>query len=294
MKPAPFEYVAARSLEEALAVKARHGAEARFLAGGQSLIPAMNFRLAQPALLVDIKPVKALDFVRLDGDGSLHIGALTVHRTTERDPTIARHQPLLHEAAPRVAHAQVRNRGTLGGNLAHADPASEFPAVMLALEARMKGVSSRGERWIEAHDFFQGVYTTALEADEMLAEVALPALAPRSGTCFLEVSRRQGDYAMMGVAAVVTLDEHDHCARARLTFCNAGETPVLAASASAGLRGQPLGDSELRAAAAAAASEIDPADNVHATAAFRRHLAGVLARRALAQAAQRARAGSEA
>src|SRR3972149_1751426 len=169
MKPAPFRYVAAESIESALALKAEHGDDARFLAGGQSLIPAMNFRLAQPAVVVDINPLGELDFVRAAGAGGLRIGALTRHRTLERDALVAQRQPLVREAVPHVAHPQIRNRGTLGGNLAHADPASELPALMLALSARLRAQSARGERWIEAREFFRGVFTPALRADELLA-----------------------------------------------------------------------------------------------------------------------------
>jgi carbon-monoxide dehydrogenase medium subunit len=287
LKPAPFDYVAAQSVEHVLEVKARHGAEASFLAGGQSLIPAMNFRLAQPALLVDLKPLRALDYVRRGSDGALRIGALTVHRTLERDALIARFQPLLHETVPCVAHPQIRTRGTLGGNLAHADPASEYPAVMVALGARLRARSVRGERWIEARDFFVGVFTTSLQDDEMLVEVELPGLPPRTGTCFVEVARRQGDYAMMGAAAVIALDENGLCAQARLAFCSAGETPV-SARATSGLTGRRLSAEDLRATASAAAGEIRPSGNVHASGEFRRHLAAVMGRRALDAALARA------
>jgi carbon-monoxide dehydrogenase medium subunit len=182
MKPAPFRYVAAESLAAALALKVEHGDAARFLAGGQSLVPAMNFRLAQPAVVVDINPLRALDYVRAAGAGGLRIGALTRNRTLERDALVAAHQPLVREAVPHVAHPQIRNRGTLGGNLAHADPASELPAVMLALDARVRAQSARGERWIAAREFFRGVFTTALRPDELLAEIELPALPARAGT----------------------------------------------------------------------------------------------------------------
>jgi carbon-monoxide dehydrogenase medium subunit len=274
MKPAPFRYLAPASLEEALELKRAHGEDAKFLAGGQSLVPAMNFRLAQPALLIDLNGLRELDYVR--GDGTLRIGALTRHRTIERDALLARHAPLLHEAAPHVAHPQIRNRGTLCGNLAHADPASEFPAVMLVLGARMRARSRRGERLIGADDFFRGVFTTALEPDEMLVEVEVPALPPRTGTCFLEVARRRGDYALVGVAAVVTRGTGGEVTTARIGLCNAGATPVLVATP------------DLEGAPEAARRVIDPPDSVHATAAFRRHLAGVLTRRALHMAAERA------
>ena len=262
MKPPRFKYLAADSLAAALAAKAEHGAEARFLAGGQSLIPAMNFRLAQPGVLIDINGLAELDYVR--EDRTVRIGALTRMRALERTA-------LLAEAVRQVAHPQVRNRGTLGGNLAHADPASELPAVMLALDARLHLKSRNSHRSIDARDFFVGALTTALRDDEMLVEVELPPLPPRTGTAFLEVARRRGDYAMMGVAAVVTPGKG-----ARLAFCNAGATPVLVAL------------SQLDDAAAQVQKAIDPPGNVHATKAFQRHLAGVLTRRALQIALERA------
>jgi carbon-monoxide dehydrogenase medium subunit len=288
VKPAPFRYVAAESLGQALNAKVAGGDEARFLAGGQSLVPAMNFRLARPTLLIDVNPLRELDFVRVAGDGSVRIGALTRHRTLERDPLVAQHAPLVAEAVRQVAHPQIRNRGTLGGNLAHADPASELPAVMLALGARFRARSARGERWIDAHAFFRGPLATALGPEEMLVEIAIPPLAPRSGTCFLEVARRRGDYALVGVAAVVTLGPDGTCTAAGLALCGAGATPVRATKGAAALVERRAGAREIADAAAAAAGEIDPPANVHATAAFRRHLAGVLTRRAVTTAAERA------
>ena len=288
MKPAPFRYVAAESLGQALAAKVAGGDEARFLAGGQSLVPAMNFRLARPAMLIDINPLRELDYVRVAADGGLRIGALTRHRTLERDALVAQHAPLVAEAVRHVAHPQIRNRGTLGGNLAHADPASELPAVMLALGARLRARSARGERWIDATAFWRGPLTTALGPEEMLVEIALPALPSRSGTCFVEVARRRGDYALLGVAAVVTLGSDGTCTAAGLALCNAGATPVRVTKAAAALVGRRAGEREIGDAAAAVAGEIDPPENVHATAAFRRHLAEVLTRRALQSAAKRA------
>jgi len=270
VKPPRFRYIAADSLAAALAAKAEHGADARFLAGGQSLIPAMNFRLAQPGVLIDINPLAELDYVR--EDGTLRIGALTRMRTLERSGLVAERAPLLFEAVPHVAHPQIRNRGTLGGNLAHADPASELPAVALALRARLHLKSKNSHRSIDAKSFFTGALTTALRDDEMLVEVELPSMPLRTGTCFLEVARRRGDYAMMGVAAVVTPGRG-----ARIAFCNAGATPVLVAL------------SQLDDAATQVQKEIDPPGNVHATKAFQRHLAGVLTRRALQIASERAR-----
>ena len=202
---------------------------------------------------------------------------------------IAARQPLVGEAATLVAHPQIRNRGTLCGNLAHADPASELPAVMLALEAKLLVRSSRGERWIDADAFFLGVFSTALSEAEMLAEVELPDLPPRSGTCFLEVSRRAGDFAMMGVAAVVTLGEDGNCSRARLAYCGAGPMAMKATVAASSLVGKRPGDRVFEAAVEIMQGEIDPSANVNASIGYQRHLAGVLTRRALRQAAERAR-----
>jgi len=289
MKPAPFKYVAARSAAEALALKATYGEEAAFLAGGQSLIPAMNFRLARPAVLIDINPLVALDGIRVQQRGTLRIGALTRHRTLERDPLVARHQPLLHEVLPHIAHLQIRNRGTLGGNLAHADPASELPAAMLALDAKLRAQSVGGERWIEASAFFKGALTSALRADELLVEIEVPALPQHCGTCFVEVARRRGDFALIGVAAVIVISEAGICTQARLAYCGAGDTPVRVEAART-LVGGILTADAIRSAAASAAHELDPPGNVHAGKDYQRHLAGVLTRRALLTALERCRA----
>lgn len=290
MKPAAFEYALPRTLEEALALKAEHGEDATFLAGGQSLIPTMNFRLAQPAVLIDINGIEELAFIRVDEKtGDLRLGALTRHRDLQFDPAIGAAQPLLAETAPHVAHPQIRNRGTLCGNLAHADPASEFPAVMLALEARLHLRSAGGERWIDAEDFFLSVFTTARDDDELLVEVALPASAPGTGTAFLEVARRPGDYALMGVAAVVVLDDGGTCRDARLAYCSAGETPIAAKEAAASLIGSRIAADDVSAAADRARQEIAPVGSVHAGVEFQRHLAAVLTRRALHTAAERAK-----
>src|SRR6202021_1021398 len=219
MKPAPFRYIAARTLEQALALKAEYGEEARFLAGGQSLVPTMNFRLTQPAVLIDINPLTQLAGTRQSGPESLHIGALTRYRDLERDPGTAQDLPLVAEALPHIAHPQIRNRGTIGGNLAHADPASELPAIALALGARFHVRTATQERWIEASDFFVGALTTDLQPDEMLVEVELPQSKPRTGSCFMEIARRRGDFAIVGVAVMMTLGERDECTHVRLAFC---------------------------------------------------------------------------
>jgi CO/xanthine dehydrogenase FAD-binding subunit len=289
MKPAPFRYVAARTLEQALHLKAEHGDEARFLAGGQSLVPTMNFRLTQPAMLIDINPLADLAGIRNGAAERLRIGALTRYRTLERDPAIARHLPLIEEALPHIAHPQIRNRGTIGGNLAHADPASEMPAIVVALAGRLRAQSVRGERWIDAADFFVGALTTALAPDEMLTEVELPVAEPRSGACFMELARRRGDFAIIGVACTVRLDADGHCSAARIALCNAGDGPVFATQASASLVGAEIGKPEIDAAAELVRGAIDPGGSIHASKEFQRHVAGVLTARALAKANQRAR-----
>jgi CO/xanthine dehydrogenase FAD-binding subunit len=287
MKPAPFRYVAARSLEQALALKAELGDEARFLAGGQSLVPTMNFRLTQPAMLIDINPLDELAGVRNGGD-SVRIGALTRYRSLERDPMTAVKLPLIAEALPVIAHPQIRNRGTIGGNLAHADPASEMPAIVLTLGGRLRLQSVRGERWLEARDFFVGALTTALEADEMLTEIELPSAAADSGACFLEMSRRRGDFAIIGVACTVRLDPQGECIEARIGLCNAGDGPVYADEASDSLVGRKLGEGEIAEAAALVQRAIDPGGSIHASKDYQRHIAGVLTARALTTANKRA------
>ncbi len=297
MKPAPFEYQAPGSLEATLDLLARRGGEAKLLAGGQSLIPVMNFRLAEPALLVDINKLTDLDFIRSSEDGGLRIGALTRQRRLERDAQVAEIAPLLHEAMPSIAHPQIRNRGTIGGSLAHADPAAELPAVSVALNARFRLQKAGGDRWVDARDFFGGLFTTALELDEILTEVAIPPLPPRTGWAFLEIARRHGDYAQVGIAALVTLDDSGRCREARLVYLSVGDRPVEAREAARLLAGQEISPAispEIIAAAADKASrdEMDPAGDVHATAEFKRHLARVLTGRALRRALQRAQGAS--
>jgi aerobic carbon-monoxide dehydrogenase medium subunit len=289
MKPASFEYLAPDSLDAALEALARHGGDAKLLAGGQSLVPVMNFRLAQPSVLIDLNRVKELDHIQPDGpdegEGGLRIGAMTRQRTLERDPRIAERAPLLHEAVPFIAHPQIRNRGTLGGSLAHADARAELPAVAVALRARMRLQRSGGERWVEARDFFAGLLTTLLEPDEILTEVALPPSPPRSGWAFQEVARRHGDYAQVGLAAGVSLDEEGRCREARLVFLSVGDRPVEAREAARLLEGAVPSDEAIAAAAdKASRDEMDPTGDIHASSDFKRHLARVLTGRVLRRA----------
>jgi carbon-monoxide dehydrogenase medium subunit len=292
MKPAPFEYHRPHSVDEALALLAEHGYDAKLLAGGQSLVPAMNFRLAAPAVLIDLNRIPGLDGLS-EGDGGLRIGAMVRQRVAERSPLVASGAALLTETLPYVAHAQIRNRGTIGGTLAHADPAAEIPAVMLALDARFHLRSRGGTRVVTAGDFFTGLFGTALEAEEMLVEVEIPPAAPRTGWAFDEVSRRHGDYALAGIAATVQVDDAGRCTGARIALLSVGDGPVLAAQAAAALVGQEPSDAAIRAAAQAAAQrDIDPPGDIHASPAYRRQLIDVLVRRVLPRAFARAAAGA--
>ena len=288
MKPAPFEYIAPDSLAAAAGVLAEHGDEAKVLAGGQSLIPAMNFRLVQPTLLLDINGLAELDTLH-KGTQGLRIGALTRQRRLEKDPLVKELAPLLHETMPHVAHWQIRNRGTIGGSLAHADPAAEIPVIMVALEARFRLHSTAGDRWVEAGRFFEGLFTTSLTPNELLVEVEIPFLPAGTGCSFIEFARRKGDYALLGVAAVLTLDSSGVCRAARLVYLNAGETPISAVEAAAMLVGeQPSAELFEAAAEKAAGSEINPSGDIHASVPYLRHLGRVLTRRALHRAYERA------
>jgi carbon-monoxide dehydrogenase medium subunit len=289
MKPAPFAYVAPRSLPEALALVARHGEDGKVLAGGQSLLPVLNFRLAQPTVLVDLNGVAELDFLH-EEDGGLRMGALVRQRSLERDPRIAARAPLLAEAVVHIAHPQIRNRGTVGGSLAHADPAAELPALAVALRARLRLARVGGDRWVEASDFYTGLFSTALSTDELLTEIVWPPLPPRSGWAFEEAARRHGDYAQVGVAAVVRLGEGGACAEARLVFLAVADGPFLSAAASSALVGEVPGEGPIAAASEAVAAEIEPSGDIHASAAFKRHLARVLTGRVLRRAFSRVQA----
>jgi carbon-monoxide dehydrogenase medium subunit len=288
VKPAPFDYLRPSSLDEALAMLAAHGPAAKPLAGGQSLVPAMNFRLAQPAVLVDLNRVPGLDGIDVV-DGRLRLGGMVRHRTLEHDPAVAAHAPLAAAAMPLVAHAPIRTRGTLGGSLAHADPAAELPAVMLALDAAIEVRSGAGARTIPAADFFLGLFTTALAEGEIVVGVSLPTLPAGAGWAIDEVSRRHGDFALAGVAAVITLGERGRVATAAIALIGAHDRAVRAVEAERALLGHlPAGDALRTAGAAAARRDADPPSDVHASSGFRRHLVDVLVQRVVARAASRA------
>ena len=248
----------------------------------------MNFRVVQPGRLIDLNRLEELSYIRED-ENKIRIGAMTRERHLEFDPSIERHVPLLSEAVPFIAHPQIRNRGTIGGSLVNADPAAELPVLMLALNARLKARNSSAERWIEAQDFFAGIFTTALEPDEILVEIELPFLPARTGWAFMEVAPRAGDYALMGVATSVTLDADGKCSGAKLVYLNAGDGPVEALQAERLLMNNSLNDELIEAAAAhASEEEITPFGNVHTSPEFQRHLAKVLTQKTLEQAIRRA------
>ena len=289
MKPAPFEYYAPTTIEEALSLLAEHGYDAKVLAGGQSLIPMMNFRLIQPSILVDLNNIPELAFIRPDENGGLRLGAMTRHHQVETSPLVEERAPLVYAAMPKIAYPQIRTRGTFGGSISHADPSAELVSLSVALDGKFRLRNLNGERWVPASEFFLGLFTTVMEPGELLMEAALPAMPARSGWSLMEVARRPHDFALIGVAAVVTLDENGRCEQARMVFISAGDVPMVAHKAVELLKGQAPTLEAINASAEVAASEdIDPGSDIHATAEFRRHLANVLSRRALEQAFQRA------
>ena len=291
MKPAQFEYHAPETVAEATSILARYEGEAKALAGGQSLVPLLNMRLARPQALVDLNRVPSLVGIRQEGD-RIVIGAMTRQRDVERSDLVRQSQPLLHEAVTLIAHPQIRNRGTIGGSLAHADPASELPAVALALEAQFTVAGPQGERSIPASEFFITFLTTALEPDEILTSISFPKRGAGAGYSVQEVARRHGDFALSGAAVTMTLDG-DRCSDARIALFGVGATPVRATGAEDALRGNAATPEILDKAANAARDELDePLGDIHASSEFRRHLARTMVRRALAKAAERARNGS--
>jgi carbon-monoxide dehydrogenase medium subunit len=287
MKPAPFTYAAPSTIDEAITLLAEHGDTVKLLAGGQSLMPMMNLRLARPQYIVDLNRIPALDYVT-ERDGALAVGALTRQRSLERSPTVRQDYPLLYEATTLIGHMAIRNRGTVGGSIAHADPAAELPAVLLAHGGSVQVKGPRGTRQIAAIDLFRAYLTTALEPDEILTEVRFPRYPAGTGWCFMEESRRHGDFAMVGVAVLLTLDTARQCTHVAVVLCGVGGVPHKVAAAPALLLGRTVDDARLRDVAQTAASEIEPESDLHASTEFRRHLSAVLTQRALRKAAERA------
>ena len=281
MKPVPFAYHRPASLDEALALMERHGADGRLLAGGQSLVPALNMRLATPAALIDINRLPGLDGISLEPEG-LVIGALARHETVEASPLVARHAPLITQAMPHVGHRAIRTRGTVGGSVALADPAAELPACLVALEAIVRVTGRGSRRDIPAQRFFRGIYTTDLAPGEIVTAVVVPPIGPGWRSRFDELARRHGDYALVGLAAHCRL-EGGTIREARLTFCGAGAAPVRASRAETALSGRRPDADAVAEAGRAIDADLDPPGDVHGSPALRRHLARVLLARAMAQ-----------
>ena len=285
MKPASFTYHDPTTIEDALRLMAEFGDQARPLAGGQSLVPLMNFRLIRPAHLIDLNGIDALRFIEAKGD-LLRIGAMTRQRDVERSDVVARFCPLLREATALIGHIQIRNRGTIGGSLAHAFPSAELPVAMVALDASFVLRSTSGRRTVRAGEFFLSYMTTILDPGEILAEIQIPALPANTGCSYQEVSRRHGDFALAGAAAVLTLDASGKINRVRLTLT--GATPIRANTAENALLGEKPSDALFRDAARRATEKLEQDSDLHATAEYRRSASAALTYRALVQAAQRA------
>ncbi len=287
MKPAKFEYQDPDSVEEALDLLKQYGGDAKILAGGQSLVPMMNFRLASPEVLIDINKLKDLDYVR-EVDGKLAIGALTRQTTLEFSETVRSKCGLLADAAELIGHPQTRNRGTVGGSIVHADPTAELTAIARALDAEMVIRSKEGERTDSAEEFFVSVMTSNLEPEEMLVEVRFPVLSSETGWAFEEFVLRHGDFAVVGVTTVVTLDSNEVCTDARLAAIGVDETAFRDPALEEILKGEKITDAALEEVAHLLSAKVDPFDDLHASAAQRKHLVGVLAKRALRKAADMA------
>ncbi|OFX27262.1 MAG: hypothetical protein A2Z07_12605 [Armatimonadetes bacterium RBG_16_67_12] len=291
MKSAPFGYLAPVSRQEVLAALRRYGSDAKLLAGGQSLVPLLAMRLARPAVLVDLNRVADLAYIK-PWRGGLAIGAMTRQRAAEHDPRIRERLPLLHEAVRWVGHPQIRNRGTVGGSMAHADPAAELPAAASVLNAKFVLASARGERVVDAGGFFTGYLSTAIEPDEMLVEVRFPAMPAGAGWAFTEIARRHGDFALVGVAVILRGDADGRCTDARLAFTGVSHGPLRLTEVERSLMSRRVDAPAADDAGRLASSLLDPEGDIHATARYRRHVAGVLATRALLDAAGRMRGAS--
>ena len=287
MKPPRFQYCAPRMLDEALTLLDQHGEDIKVLAGGQSFVPLLNMRLAGPAYIVDINHLSELHYIEPE-DGYLAIGATVRQRQVERSALVQENHPLLVEVVKHIGHMQIRNRGTIVGSIAHADPAAELPALLICLNGEVVAQSSHGERIIKAEEFFTGYLSTALEPGEMLTEVRFPWIASQAGWAFMEFARRSGDYALVGAAAVVTPTADDHCSSAHIAYLGIAGSPVRGHAVENALVGTALDDAALDTAAGAARTLVsDDMSDVHATVEYRRVLTAELTRRVLQAAWQR-------
>lgn len=282
MKPPKFDYHAPTSVEEAVTLLAGYGGDAKILAGGQSLVPLLNFRLSRPAALIDLNRIDSLAYIK-ERNGAVHFGSMTRQRTIEISPVIRQRLPLLAEATRLVGHLPIRSRGTIGGSIAHADPSAEDPTVLCALDGEVVVRGPRGERVVAASDLFRTYLTTSLAADEILVEVRLPVMPAGAGYAFEEFSRRHGDFAIVGVAALI-IGEGKRCTTSRLALAGAGPVPLRLRAAEEILEAEGLGERAIEAAAVRAAELAEPDSDIHASADFRRHLARVLTGRALRRA----------
>lgn len=292
MKPPSFDYVVADSVEHALSLLAEGGDDAKVIAGGQSLVPLLNFRMARPSLLVDINHVPGLANIRKT-DQTIAIGALTRHAKLITSKTIAQNLPILAEAAAWIAHPQIRTRGTIGGSLAHADAAAELPVVLLALDAYVTARSLRGERRIAIKDLLVSHFVSSILPDELIVEVNVPALPAGTGAAFDEFSRRHGDYAIGGAASIVTVDDEGRCVDARITVLGGGSTAIRCRDAENLLINSTLSDAQFSAAADTAVKGLEPVSTVHGSGPYRQEVIRTLVERTLARALHRARRTKE-
>ena len=298
MKPAKFEYFAPTSLAEALELLGEHGDDAKVLAGGQSLMPMLNMRLARPKVVIDINRVPDLDYISPTPDGGLAIGALTRQRTVERSDLVEETIPVLAAAIPFIGHFQIRNRGTVGGSISHADPAAELPAICFALGGELVLSSASNQRVVKAEDFFIAPLTTAIGPDELLTEIRLPARSQagpqewRWG--FQEVCRRQGDFAMVGAVSLLQMYSGGVCQSACITMFGVGGAPARIRRAEEALLGNRAGDSVFEDVSRIVSEELDPDSDIHASAAYRKEVGGVIARRSLEAAINRGNGGEKA
>jgi CO/xanthine dehydrogenase FAD-binding subunit len=292
MKPPPFDYEAPRELGEALELLHRRGEDGKVLAGGQSLVPLLNFRLARPEIIIDVNRVEELAYLRRES-GRLRIGALTRQSQAEHSPVVREHWPILVEALRWVAHPQIRNRGTIGGSVAHADPSAELPVVLTALDARAHVRSMRGTRTLTCDELFTGPLETSLAEDELLCELEVPPLPERAGWSFQEFARRHGDFALGGAAVVVGADGEHRVTSAAICMLGAGPTPLRAHAAEQALAGRRIDEAVAGEAAEIAVAGISPTGDIHGSGEYRRDLIQALVRRAVLTAATRANGGPQ-
>jgi carbon-monoxide dehydrogenase medium subunit/2-furoyl-CoA dehydrogenase FAD binding subunit len=283
MKPCAFEYFNPQSVQEAIELLDRYGDEAKIIAGGQSLVPMMNFRLARPEILIDISAIKELEYIKTEGD-ELVIGALARERDIEQSPLVLEKWPFLSKAISFIGHSAIRNRGTIGGSLVHADPSAEIPTSLCALNGKVKVVGPSGEKILEPEEFFLTYLTTSLEPSDLLVEVRIPALPEKTGWSFGELSRRSGDFAIVAVGILLFTETPGVCREARISMGGVASTPVRAEEAEALLAGQKITEKLIAAAAQQAAEETDTEPDYHASAEYRMDMARVFVKRGLQEA----------